>query len=75
MDVKSSGASDKFRVLLQIVLVSLFTLCMIYWIECMVSDGVMSQKLRVEGVMLKVVSGLTPQGGCDLKKKGTFWRK
>ncbi|KAK3551510.1 hypothetical protein QTP70_017369 [Hemibagrus guttatus] len=38
-----------------------------------VSDRVMSLKLEIEGVMLKVVSGYAPQVGCELEKKERFW--
>ena len=32
-----------------------------------VLDRVMSVKLRIEGVMMNVVSGYTPQVGCEMK--------
>ncbi|KAK3549709.1 hypothetical protein QTP86_007157 [Hemibagrus guttatus] len=38
-----------------------------------VSDRVMSLKLEIEGVMLNVVSGYTPQVGCELEEKERFW--
>ncbi|MCJ8736328.1 hypothetical protein PDJAM_G00258270 [Pangasius djambal] len=38
-----------------------------------VSDRVMSLKLEIEGVMLKVVSGYAPQVGCELEQKERFW--
>ncbi|MCJ8736373.1 hypothetical protein PDJAM_G00257620 [Pangasius djambal] len=38
-----------------------------------VSDRVMSLKLEIEGVMLKVVSGYAPQVGCELEEKERFW--
>ncbi|KAK3550593.1 hypothetical protein QTP70_000682 [Hemibagrus guttatus] len=38
-----------------------------------VSDGVMSLKLEIEGVMLNVVSGYAPQVGCELEEKERFW--
>ncbi|KAK3542201.1 hypothetical protein QTP86_018486, partial [Hemibagrus guttatus] len=33
----------------------------------------MSLKLEIEGVMLNVVSGYTPQVGCELEEKERFW--
>ncbi|KAK3553754.1 hypothetical protein QTP70_009191 [Hemibagrus guttatus] len=38
-----------------------------------VSDRVLSLKLEIEGVMLNVVSGYTPQVGCELEEKERFW--
>ncbi|KAK3511626.1 hypothetical protein QTP70_013648 [Hemibagrus guttatus] len=38
-----------------------------------VSDRVMSLKLEIEGVMLNVVSGYSPQVGCELEEKERFW--
>ncbi|KAK3512879.1 hypothetical protein QTP70_028949, partial [Hemibagrus guttatus] len=38
-----------------------------------VSDRVMSLKLEIEGVMLNVISGYTPQVGCELEEKERFW--
>ncbi|XP_051809100.1 craniofacial development protein 2-like isoform X4 [Acanthochromis polyacanthus] len=38
-----------------------------------VSDGVMSMKLEIEGVMFNVVSGYAPQVGCELEEKEKFW--
>ncbi|KAK3541600.1 hypothetical protein QTP86_033087, partial [Hemibagrus guttatus] len=38
-----------------------------------VSDRLMSLKLEIEGVMLNVVSGYTPQVGCELEEKERFW--
>ncbi|KAK3557964.1 hypothetical protein QTP86_005212 [Hemibagrus guttatus] len=38
-----------------------------------VSDRVMSLKLKIEGVMLNVVSGYAPQVGCELEEKERFW--
>ncbi|KAK3559310.1 hypothetical protein QTP86_012718 [Hemibagrus guttatus] len=38
-----------------------------------VSDRVMSLKLEIERVMLNVVSGYTPQVGCELEEKERFW--
>ncbi|KAK3508196.1 hypothetical protein QTP70_017107 [Hemibagrus guttatus] len=38
-----------------------------------VSDGVMSLKLEIEGVMLNVVSGYARQVGCELEEKERFW--
>ncbi|KAK3570532.1 hypothetical protein QTP86_022066 [Hemibagrus guttatus] len=38
-----------------------------------VSDRVMSLKLKIELVMLNVVSGYAPQVGCELEEKERFW--
>ncbi|KAK3558182.1 hypothetical protein QTP86_012373 [Hemibagrus guttatus] len=38
-----------------------------------VSDRVMSLKLKIEGVMMNVVSGYAPQVGCELEEKERFW--
>ncbi|KAK3548393.1 hypothetical protein QTP70_012635 [Hemibagrus guttatus] len=38
-----------------------------------VSDRVMSLKLKIEAVMLNVVSGYAPQVGCELEEKERFW--
>lgn len=40
-----------------------------------VSDRMMRMKLKIEGVMINVVSACAPQVGCGMHEKAEFWRE